>query len=38
VFEQVNGKTGAHMGEVSMLDLQPAKPADTSGRHDLKLK
>jgi filamentous hemagglutinin len=37
-LEQVNGKTGAHMGEVSMLDLQPTKPADTSGRHDLKLK
>ncbi|NML30424.1 hemagglutinin repeat-containing protein [Paraburkholderia antibiotica] len=37
-FEQVNGRTGAHMGEVSMLDLQPTKPADTSGQHDLKLK
>jgi filamentous hemagglutinin len=37
-FEQVNGKNGAHMGEVSMLDLQPTKPADTSGHHDLKLK
>ncbi|MGF6902139.1 filamentous hemagglutinin, partial [Paraburkholderia sp. GAS348] len=37
-LEQVNGKTGAHMGEVSMLDLQLTKPADTSGRHDLKLK
>ncbi|MDE1006833.1 MAG: colicin E3/pyocin S6 family cytotoxin [Paraburkholderia fungorum] len=37
-LEQVNRKTGAHMGEVGMLDLQPTKPADTSGRHDLKLK
>jgi hypothetical protein len=37
-FEQVNGKNGAHMGELSMLDLQPTKPADTSGRHALKLK
>ncbi|MGV7244839.1 hypothetical protein [Caballeronia sp. M23-90] len=37
-FEQVNGKNGTHMGEVSMLDLRPTKPADTSGQHDLKLK
>lgn len=37
-FEQVNGKTGAHMGEVSMLDLKTTKPADTSGQHDLRLK
>ncbi|SEJ87621.1 two-partner secretion domain-containing protein [Paraburkholderia diazotrophica] len=37
-FEVVNGKTGAHMGEVSMIDLTPTKPADTSGRHDLRVK
>ncbi|MBP0589786.1 hypothetical protein J8I87_08660 [Paraburkholderia sp. LEh10] len=37
-FEQVNAKTGEHMGEVSMMGLQPTKPADASGRHDLKLK
>lgn len=37
-FEKVNGKTGSHMGEFSMLELKPTKPADTSGQHDLKLK
>ncbi|CAB3810597.1 hypothetical protein LMG28688_07271 [Paraburkholderia caffeinitolerans] len=37
-FEQINAKTGEHMGEVSMIGLQPTKPADTSGRHDLRLK
>jgi filamentous hemagglutinin len=37
-FEVVNGKTGAHMGEVTMKDLVPTKSADASGRHDLRLK
>ncbi|WP_281278834.1 RHS repeat-associated core domain-containing protein, partial [Paenibacillus kobensis] len=35
-FEVVNAK-GAHQGEVD-FNLDPTKPADTSGRHDLKVK
>jgi len=37
-FEMVDGKTGRHMGEVRLLDMQQTKPADPSGRHDLRLK
>ncbi len=35
-FETAN-KRGVHQGEVD-FDFNPTKPADTSGRHDLKIK
>ncbi|TWR72464.1 hypothetical protein FIV40_10305 [Pseudomonas marginalis] len=37
-FEQLNGRGGAHMGEVN-FDLSPVENSkDSSGGHDLRVK
>jgi filamentous hemagglutinin len=37
-FELINSRTGQHEGAVQLFGLTRTKAADTTGRHDLRMK
>ena len=37
-FEIINSRTGQHEGAVQLFGLTHTKPADTTGKHNLRVK